>query len=67
MVVLSKSENLNNIINLELHDPYAYKQPFKASFKGLNNIDKIFEILGSVVPNLPHKLKIKIRFPVYYH
>ena len=39
---------MNKVIDLELHDKYAYKEPFKASWKNLNIIDIIFEILGSV-------------------
>ena len=31
----------NEIIDLELHDKYAYKQPLKSQFKELNTIDII--------------------------
>ena len=39
---------MNRIINLELDDPNSYKQPFKESYKNLDLINIIFEILGSV-------------------
>ena len=50
---------MNKIINLELHDKHAYKEPFKATWKDLNNIDIIFEILGSV-ENSDSDLEINI-------
>jgi len=51
----------NEIIDLELHDKYAYKEPFKATWNDLKHIDIIFEILGSVEIN-NKKLKISIIF-----
>lgn len=52
---------MNTIIDLELHDKHAYKEPFKATWKDLDNIDIIFEILGSV-EKYEKDLKINILF-----
>ena len=51
---------MNKIINLELADPNSYKQPFKESYKNLDFINIIFEILGSVQKLDDIKLKINI-------
>jgi hypothetical protein len=41
---------MNKVINLELADKYSYKNPFKETYRDLNFVDIIFEILGSVKP-----------------
>ena len=46
-------------INLELADPDAYKQPLKSQYYDIKNIDRIFEILGSV-ERYEDPLEIKI-------
>lgn len=49
-----------NRIKLHLADPDAYKQPFKSQYSDINNIDKIFEILGSIEKLEGQLLKINI-------
>ena len=53
---------MDKIINLELDDKDAYKQPFKEQFKDLKLTDIIFEILGSVnkIPNKELNIGISI-------
>ena len=60
---MNKQNKINNeqIIDLELHDKYSYKKPFKAQWKGLDTIDIIFEILGSV-EKYKEDLDITIQF-----
>ena len=51
---------MDRVINLELDDPYSYKQVFKESYRDLTLVDIIFEILGSVQKQEDIKLKINI-------
>ena len=48
-----------DIINLELDDPNAYKKSYKGDFEDIELIDTITEILGSI-ENLSEKIRINV-------
>jgi hypothetical protein len=51
---------MDKVINLQLDDPSAWKQPLKETYKNLDFIDILFEILGSVQKLNDIELQIKI-------
>ena len=53
-------ETPDGIFNLELHDKNAYKKSFKADFEGIELIDAIAEILGSIEVSKEKKINIVI-------